>query len=313
MQPDSSAPTGWATWAEPLPAARQDAPALSVPQPVEQLQLTRDESDYCWYSTNIDLSAGGSGTLTLTAAADYVYIYRDGMLIAHGPDHLDENRSRTDDDLEALQQAIAMRYHGAPPSGNPHAFRHEFTLDLAAGSHELDILCCGVGLIKGDWQIGFENMVAEKKGLWGPVLWNGNPIGDQWHLRPFLAGERFGLYGPAAPLATWQAGPGIGSPLRWFRASFTRPAGDAPIALDLGSMGKGLAWVNGRCIGRYWLILGDQPHDPWFTGIVDSLNPGQPTQRYYHVPTAWLRDENEIILLEEQGGNPNGIVICRWK
>lgn len=312
FQPDPVAPIGWGAWAEPLPTTRKDAPALTVAQPVEQLQLTHDESDYCWYSTSISLATAGTGTLTLSAAGDYIYIYVNGRLVAQGPDHLDENRSRTDDDLETLKQAIAMRYHGAPPSGNPHAFRLEFALELAAGNHQLDILACGVGLIKGDWQIGFENMVAEKKGLWGPVLWNGEPIGNSWELRPFLAGERFGIYGPAAPLATWQAGTGIGTPLRWFRASFKRPAGDAPVALDLASMGKGMAWVNGRCIGRYWLIAGDQPHDSGFAGIVDALAIGEPTQRYYHVPLAWLREENEIILLEEQGGDPHGVVICRW-
>lgn len=32
------------------------------------------------------------------------------------------------------------------------------------------------------------------------------------------------------------------------------PAGDLPVALDLGSMGKGQAWINGNSIGRFWTI-----------------------------------------------------------
>ena len=30
------------------------------------------------------------------------------------------------------------------------------------------------------------------------------------------------------------------------------PPGDEPVALDMVHMGKGLAWLNGEEIGRYW-------------------------------------------------------------
>jgi hypothetical protein len=326
MQSSPVALSSWETWSEPLPEYRSDQPALQTAQPVEQLQLTNDESDYCWYSSDVTIATGGAGTLTLTAAGDYVYIYLDGILVAQGPAQLAENRSRTDDDLAALERSIAMRYHGAPPAGNLHAFRLEFDLEVAAGTHRLDILACGLGLIKGDWQIGFENMAAEKKGLWGPVLWQGALVGGPWELRPYMAGERFGIYGPSAALATWQAAPEQVGPLRWLRATFARPVSDAPLALDLGSMRKGLAWVNGRCIGRYWLIPGDQPYDPWFVGIVEALPADKPasnlsapsaqaapSQRYYHIPAAWLAEQNEVILLEEQGGMPQSIQLCFWE
>lgn len=36
---------------------------------------------------------------------------------------------------------------------------------------------------------------------------------------------------------------------------FDSPGGTDPVALDLGSMGKGQAWVNGHHLGRYWLLL----------------------------------------------------------
>jgi beta-galactosidase len=301
MRPGVASLSAWSQWSEPLPAARPDAP-VRVASPVEQLQLTRDESDYCWYSASLTAASGGPAELTLTAAADYMYIYIDGALAAHGPSRLDENRSRTDDDLETLMRALEMRYEGAPPSGNPHSFRHTFTVDLTPGEHRLDILCAAVGMIKGDWQIGFANMADERKGLWGAVELNGAPLAGAWELRAFLAGERYGIYGPAAPLTPWAAAQPQTRPLTWLRATFARPVGDAPLALDLGSMGKGMAWLNGRCIGRYWLVPGDQPHDPWFTGVVDVVDPGQPTQRYYHLPSAWLREENELVLLEEQGG-----------
>lgn len=37
-----------------------------------------------------------------------------------------------------------------------------------------------------------------------------------------------------------------------FQTQFDEPAGEKPIALNLGTMGKGEAFVNGQSIGRYW-------------------------------------------------------------
>jgi beta-galactosidase len=310
MQNTQALAGAWSQWPEPFPHTRSDA-AVHVPQPIEQLQLTHDASDYCWYSTTLS-TAAGTGTLELSAAGDYVYIYVDGVLQAQGPQPIYENRSRTDDNLEALKQSLSMRYHGAPPTGNLHSFRLSFELTLSAGEHRLDILACGLGMVKGDWQIGFENMAAEKKGLWGPVRWQGQDLTGPWQQRALLFGEQVAAYGAAAAIIPWQPAEQSVAPLRWLRTRFARPTTTAPLTLDLAGMGKGMAWLNGRCIGRYWLIAGDQPHDPWFAGIVDAIDEGQPTQRYYHLPAAWLKDENELVLIEEQGGDLSAVCICAW-
>lgn len=36
------------------------------------------------------------------------------------------------------------------------------------------------------------------------------------------------------------------------QVAFLAPEGKGPLALNLASMGKGQAWVNGQSIGRYW-------------------------------------------------------------
>ena len=43
---------------------------------------------------------------------------------------------------------------------------------------------------------------------------------------------------------------------------FDAPAGNDPLALNLGSMGKGEVWVNGQSIGRYWVSLHTPKHRP---------------------------------------------------
>ena len=70
------------------------------------------------------------------------------------------------------------------------------------------------------------------------------------------------------------------------------------VALDLGSMGKGAAWVNGEMVGRYWLIRGNcsavsRNQSCGYAGEYVPYGPccagsGHPTQQYYHVPAAWL-------------------------
>ncbi|KDO57552.1 hypothetical protein CISIN_1g0063012mg, partial [Citrus sinensis] len=42
-------------------------------------------------------------------------------------------------------------------------------------------------------------------------------------------------------------------PLTWYKTAFDAPVGDDPVALNLSSMGKGEAWVNGLSVGRYWV------------------------------------------------------------
>ncbi|KAG1359433.1 putative beta-galactosidase 7-like [Cocos nucifera] len=76
--------------------------------------------------------------------------------------------------------------------------------------------------------------------------------------------------------------------------------GNDPVALDMTSMGKGLAWVNGNCIGRYW---------------VSYLSPlGQPSQSVYHIPRAWLKPkDNLLVIFEEHGGKPGGILVVTVK
>jgi len=37
------------------------------------------------------------------------------------------------------------------------------------------------------------------------------------------------------------------------QTTFDAPSGTDPVALNLASMGKGEAWVNGESIGRYWV------------------------------------------------------------
>ncbi|KAL2941898.1 Beta-galactosidase 6 [Bienertia sinuspersici] len=84
-----------------------------------------------------------------------------------------------------------------------------------------------------------------------------------------------------------------------YKAKFDAPAGDDPVALDLSTMGKGEAWINGQSIGRYWVS---------FLTLKEYLL--KHCKRFdllsrYHVPRSFLKpSENLLVLFEETGGDP---------
>ncbi|MGZ3682092.1 MAG: hypothetical protein ACXVDI_26330, partial [Ktedonobacterales bacterium] len=98
-------------------------------------------------------------------------------------------------------------------------------------------------------------------------------------------------------------------------AAFRRPQGlsdESGLALDMSGMSKGIAWLNGRCIGRYWLTPATGQTDSKLADPVHDDRAGEPTQRYYHLPLEWLRDDNVLVLFEELGGDPASMRLCYW-
>ncbi|WP_338255642.1 beta-galactosidase [Dictyobacter halimunensis] len=291
-QPLERAITRTTWYVEPLPTQRPDARqrAITAPQPVEQLSLTHDRTDYCWYSTTLSTTEEAEGTLSLIGFADVAHIFVDSQFVATSPTPLLEDRG----------------------SFEGPAFTQSFNLSLAAGQHELSILSCAVGLIKGDWMID-ANMVEERKGLWGHARWNSEVLEGEWSILPGLLGEQGALFGAASALVTWQkkSSEALNQPLRWWQLSFSRPQGEGPFVVDLNGMQKGLAWLNGRCIGRYWLTPASGETEQWQKNIIFAQNTDVPTQRYYHLPQEWLQEENILTLFEELGGDPDTIALCQ--
>ncbi|KAL5858052.1 hypothetical protein ACOSQ3_005510 [Xanthoceras sorbifolium] len=80
-------------------------------------------------------------------------------------------------------------------------------------------------------------------------------------------------------------------PLTWYKTVFDAPVGDDPIALELGTMGKGEAWVNGQSIGRFWVSF--------------QTSDGNSSQTLYNVPRSFIKPYgNLLVILEEFKGDP---------
>jgi hypothetical protein len=287
---------------EPMPAARPEESVLAA-QPVEQLKLTKDQSDYCWYSTSVDVAQAGEHILRVSYGADIIYCFVDGNYAGmtkvplrewRGPTTRKTDRKMTDpDDKEWAAEAEQFI---------PDGFLHEVSFAASVGPHRIDLLATAIGLVKGDWSISGP-MHTECKGIWDEVLLDGAVL-KNWEMRPFLAGE---LNPPAA--CDWRPSPEKSGKLGWFRFECKVEPHDLDASncwrLDLSGWGKGMAFVNGRMIGRYWLLAasGYGADDIWHpkdTGLYIDPSCG-PTQQHYLVPASWLQSgSNEVVLFEEQ-------------
>jgi len=138
--------------------------------------------------------------------------------------------------------------------------QNKLEVELAPGE-PLDILVEAMGRVNFGPQL-----VSDRKGIVGKVTLNGEEL-KEW--------EHYSL--PLADPSQWPFGskPGAGPSL--YRGAFSLEAvGDT--FLDLRGWGKGLVWINGRHLGRYWRV-----------GPQQSL----------FVPAPWLRQgANEVIVLD---------------
>ena len=93
------APLEWQVWSEG-PYSFSQSPSTSVggipvtrtPRPIEQLNITRDLTDYCWYTTIVDVpSAMSSATLSVDASsANSLLAFLNGEYVGQCEDHRKE-------------------------------------------------------------------------------------------------------------------------------------------------------------------------------------------------------------------------------
>lgn len=154
-------------------------------------------------------------------------------------------------------------HRGACP-GSPRSFLS--LPDDARGLLEL--------LVEDQGRVDYGPRIGEPKGLIGPVAAGGGRL-DGWRVLPLVLDD---IAAAAGLLRSRQAGvvTALAGPV-FARAVFDLPA-ESDLYLSTASLGKGIAWINGFCLGRYW-----------------SRGP----QRTLYVPgPVTRRTGNELIILE---------------
>lgn len=300
MVPANTRILSWETYDEDL-SSSDDRPTMTARGLLDQINITRDASDYLWYTTsvNIDpsepfLHGGGAPSLHVDSSGHALHVFVNGQLSG-----------------------------SAYGSREARRFRFDSPVNFRAGINKIALLSMAAGLPN----IGSE-FESSETGVLGPVVINGLREGRQdlssntWSYQVGLVGEKMNLYTPnGASSIEWMQQGRVASrtsqPLRWHKAYFDSPNGQAPLALDMRSMGRGEVWINGQSIGRYWTAYAKGncqtcSYAGTFRSPKCQTGCGAPTQRWYHVPRSWLhRGKNLVVVLEELGGDASKITLVK--
>lgn len=269
---------------------------------VDHINTTKFTTDYLWYTTSIFvdeneefLKKGSSPILLIESKGHALHAFVN----------------------EELQDS-------ASGNGTHPPFILKKPISLKAGKNEIALLSMTVGLQNAgsfyEW-VGAGVTSVKIKGFNNGTI---DLSAHNWTYKIGVQGEHLGLYKEdGLSNITWvsTSEPPKNQPLTWYKAIVDPPPGDEPIGLDMIHMGKGLAWLNGEEIGRYW------PRKSPTHGCVKECNYrgkfdpdkcntgcGEPTQRWYHVPRSWFKPSgNVLVIFEEKGGDPLKIEFSRRK
>ncbi|KAL0448394.1 UNVERIFIED_CONTAM: Beta-galactosidase 3 [Sesamum latifolium] len=299
MRPTNTEIFSWETYNEDL-SSSDDSSTFSTLGLLEQINVTRDSSDYLWYTTSVDINpsesflrGGELPTLIVQSSGHALHVFVNGELSGSAFGTMEKRR-----------------------------FTFTGKVNLRSGSNKISLLSVAVGLpyIGGHFE-------TWNTGILGPVALRGLDQGKwdlswaKWTYQVGLKGEAMNLVSPSSVSSVdWTKGSLVAQkqqPLAWHKAYFSAPSGDEPLALDMSSMGKGQLWVNGQSLGRYWTAYaaGDCSGCS-YTGIFKpqkcQVGCGQPTQRWYHLPRSWLKPtQNLLVLFEEIEGDPMRITLVK--
>ncbi|KAK9286498.1 hypothetical protein L1049_014896 [Liquidambar formosana] len=242
--------------------------------PLELYGLTKDTTDYAWYTTSIELTP-----YDLSMRHDILPVLRVANL-GH-----------------AMLAFVNGEFVGAAHGTNiEKSFVLNKPINLKPGVNHIALLGMLVGF--PDSGAYMEHRFAGPRAV--TILGLNTGTVDlsnyNWGHQVGLTGEKMKVFSQGGSHRVQWTKASAGSSLTWYKTYFDAPKGSDPVVLDLSSMGKGMVWVNGKSIGRHW---------------VSYLSPlGKPSQSEYHVPRSFIKPtDNLLIILEEEGGNPEKIKI----
>ncbi|XP_043709682.1 beta-galactosidase 3-like [Telopea speciosissima] len=290
----------WETYDEDV-SSLNDNSVMTAVGLLEQINVTRDTSDYLWYITSVEvgsqesfLRGGNYPTLTVQSTGHALHVFINGQ-ISGSAFGSRENRRFT--------------------------FNGKIS-NLRAGTNRIALLSIAVGLPN----VG-AHFEAWNTGVLGPVVLQGLDQGkkdlswQKWAYQVGLKGETMNLASPnGISSVEWMSASLVEQgqqPLTWYKSYFNAPEGNEPLALDMGSMGKGQVWINGQSIGRYWTAWANGncngcSYSGTFRPPKCQTGCGQPTQRWYHVPRSWLKPtQNLLVVFEELGGDVSRISLVK--
>ncbi|XP_051128365.1 beta-galactosidase 6-like isoform X2 [Andrographis paniculata] len=263
---------------------------------LEQINTTKDSSDFLWYTTSINVDEKTVENQTKEVGLLIMSLGHAAFLFVN-------------------KKPVGFSYGNHDDA----SFTLTAKINLHSGNNTLDVLSMMIGLQNyGPW---FDIQGA---GLYSVILMDlegskADLSNMQWTYQVGLEGEFLELENVSmANSSVWIQGSAIptNQSLLWYKTVFDAPEGNGPVALNLSGMGKGQAWINGQSIGRYWSSnlspSNGCSENCDYRGTYNAgkclKKCGQPAQTLYHIPRPWLNPgKNLLVIHEELGGDPSTI------
>lgn len=261
---------------------------------LEHISTTKDATDYLWYKISVDVNE--DEPFLISKVPPILTIGSQGYAV-----HV------------VINNCFAGSANGNKT--NP-TFMFELPISLIPGMNDIALLSVMVGLPNSGAHYERKSAGIRTVTLQGFKDGTRDLSQALWTYQIGLFGEMSTIYSDIGFISVnWTSSSTPNPPLTWYKAVIGAPDGDEPVTLDLSSMGKGQAWINGEHIGRYWISFLAPPGDCStcdYRGNYSlhkcATNCGQPSQTLYHVPRSWLRPTgNLLVLFEETGGDPSKI------
>lgn len=270
---------------------------------VDHINTTKDSTDYLWYTTSLDVDENEA--FLKGGSQPFLHIESKG---------------------HALHAFVNQELQGSGSgNGTVSPFKFHKPISLKAGKNEISILSMTVGLQNAGPFYDFVGAGLTSVKIMGFNDGTKDLSAFTWSYKIGLEGEHLSLHkADGFNGVKWvsTSEPPKQQPLTWYKAVVETPSGNDPIGLDMVHMGKGLAWLNGEAIGRYWPRKSSIHEE--CVQICDYRGKfmpnkcykgcGGPTQRWYHTPRSWFKSsENVLVIFEEKGGDPTKIRFSKRK
>ena len=250
--------------------------------------MINDETSYLWYRRNVTLTQTQSHAIVAVQMrkANALLFFFDGEYVGEFDNH--------DHTLGNITAIVALDLSKFNPNQQ----------------YLFEILSISLGLNSGIAKDTFDY-----KDIVGTVMLNRQSLMNDnenlWVHQKGLVGEYYQIYTEeGSSKVDWdtQWTKGIDKPIIWFQARFDldhlaqQDTNANPVLLDAQGLTRGHAFINGNDIGLYWLIQ----------SVCDGNIPGhcqqahincfKPIQRYYHIPSDWLKSKDNLITIFDDLG-----------
>ncbi|OEL28695.1 Beta-galactosidase 12 [Dichanthelium oligosanthes] len=268
----TSKTNSWEMYSEPIPKYHKTT--VRTKEPLEQYNQTKDASDYLWYTTSFRLES-------------------DDLPFRGDIRPVLQVKSTAHSMIGFANDAFVGSGRG---SKQVKGFMFEKPVDLKVGVNHITFLSSTMGMKDSGGEL------AEVKGGIQECLIQGLNTGtldlqvNGWGHKAALEGEDKEIYlKKGMGKVQWKPAENDRA-ATWYKRYFDEPDGDDPVVLDMSSMSKGMIFVNGKGVGRYWTSY--------------RTMAGTPSQALYHIPRPFLKSKgNRLVVFEEELGKPDGILV----